>query len=66
MSLTEIMSSAKLSIYPIVGLIFFMIAFGAVMWRVFAKGNKQALDEASRIPLEDAPVNNISRASKRK
>ncbi len=66
MSLTEIMSSAKLSIYPIVGLIFFMIAFGTVMWRVFAKGNKQALDEASRIPLEDAPVTTFSRADEKK
>lgn len=56
MSLTEIMSSAKLSIYPIVGLIFFMIAFSAVLWRVFAKCNKKALDEASRIPLDDARV----------
>lgn len=62
MSLTEIMSSAKLSVYPIIGLIFFMIAFGTVMWRVFAKGNKRALDEASRIPLEDVPVTTFPRA----
>ncbi len=56
MSLTEVMSSAKLSVYPIVGLIFFMIAFGAVLWRVFSKGSKKAMEEAAHIPLDDARV----------
>lgn len=54
MSLTEIMSSAKLSVYPILGLVFFMIAFSIVLWRVFRKNSRDTMNAASRIPLDDA------------
>jgi cbb3-type cytochrome oxidase subunit 3 len=58
MSLTDIMSSAGLTFWPIAGLVLFMFAFVLVAFRTFGRGSKQAQQEAASLPLQDAPVIN--------
>lgn len=53
MSLTAIMSGAKLDFYAQVSLVLFLIAFGFVLWRVFAPRFKDTYDRAARMPLDD-------------
>jgi cbb3-type cytochrome oxidase subunit 3 len=56
MSLTEIMSSAGLTFWPIAGLVLFLLAFVMIGVRTFARGSKQSQSEAARLPLEEARV----------
>lgn len=53
MSLTEIMSAAKLSVYPTVALVLFLLAFGLILWRTFRPGSKEEQNHAANLPLED-------------
>ena len=56
MHLADIMSHAGLSGYAEVGMILFMLAFIGIVIRTFRPGNHQAMDAASRLPLEDDPA----------
>ncbi len=53
MSLTEIMSAAGLTLYPIVALVLFLFAFAIVLARVLNKRDANALEQHAHIPLED-------------
>jgi hypothetical protein len=53
MSLTEIMSRAGLTLYPIVALVLFLFAFAVVLARVLGKRNAKALEQHAHLPLED-------------
>jgi cbb3-type cytochrome oxidase subunit 3 len=53
MSLTEIMSGAGLSRYAEIALVFFLMAFGLVCWRVFSPSMTEHWRQASRLPFDD-------------
>jgi cbb3-type cytochrome oxidase subunit 3 len=53
MSLTDLMSGAGLSRYAEVALVLFLVAFVAAAVRLWTPGQRKALDEAARLPLED-------------
>lgn len=53
MSLTEIMSGAGLTLYPIVALVLFLFAFAIVLARVLSKRNARTLEQYAHMPLED-------------
>jgi cbb3-type cytochrome oxidase subunit 3 len=53
MSLTELMSGANLDGYAQVSLIFFMIAFALVLWRIFSPRFSETYRKAARMPLDD-------------
>jgi nitrogen fixation-related uncharacterized protein len=53
MSLTAIMSGAKLDFYAQVSLVLFLIAFGFILWRVFSPRFKDTYERAARMPLDD-------------
>lgn len=58
MSLTELMSSAGLTFWPIAGLILFIFAFVMIGVRTFGRGSRQSQHEAAQLPLEEARVVN--------
>lgn len=58
MSLTEIMSSAGLTFWPIAGLVLFLLAFLMIGVRTFSRGSRQDQKEAAMLPLEEARVIN--------
>ena len=51
MSLTDVMSNLKLSIFAEAPLIIFMVLFIGVCVRVFWLSSKAEMDDAARIPL---------------
>ena len=51
--LTDVMSHAGLSGYAIVAMILFMLAFGAIVWRVFQRSRRDEYLQAGRLPLDD-------------
>ena len=53
MSLSEIMSGARLSGYAEVGLVLFFVAFVLIVWRTFLPSRKRSLDRAAKLPLND-------------
>ncbi|MFO0830772.1 MAG: hypothetical protein U0637_02900 [Phycisphaerales bacterium] len=53
MSLTEIMSAAGLTFYPIAAMILFLLAFTIVLARVLSRKNARTLEQYSFMPLED-------------
>lgn len=53
MSLTDLMSSMKLTVWPEVALLIFLGAFFAIAVRTFRASQRGAQDEAGRLPLED-------------
>jgi cbb3-type cytochrome oxidase subunit 3 len=55
MSLTEIVSFLDLSVYPSVALVFFLVAFIAIIWQVMTR-SKQEIDDAANIVLNDNEV----------
>lgn len=55
MSMTEIVSFLDLSVYPSVALVFFLVAFIAILWRVMTRP-QQEIDEAASIVLNDDEV----------
>lgn len=55
MSLTEIVSFLDLSVYPSVALVFFLVAFIAIIWQVMTR-SKQEIHDAASIVLNDDEV----------
>jgi len=53
MRLSDIMSHSGLSGYAEVALVLFLIAFVAIVIRIFRPGAAPAMDEASRLPFDD-------------
>lgn len=58
MSLTDLMSSAGLTFWPIAGLVLFILAFLMIGVRTFSRSSKQGQSEAALLPLEEATVIN--------
>lgn len=54
--MSELMSSFKLTTYPIVALVLFLGAFLAVCVMIFRKSGRNSLRHAASIPLSDAPT----------
>ena len=52
MSMTEIVSFLDLSIFPSVALVFFLIAFVAIVWSTLTKP-KAEIQAQANIPLDD-------------
>jgi len=52
MRMTDIVSNMDLSIYPIIALIMFLVAFGIIAWRVVTKPRELSEHEAM-LPLDD-------------
>jgi len=52
-SLTDIMSSMKLSTYPQIAMCLFLLAFVAVAWRAYSRKRAPEMWAASMLPLED-------------
>ena len=51
MRLTDIMSHMDLSIYPQIGLVLFLVAFAAVVWKVL-RSEKQENQRRASMPLD--------------
>ena len=54
--LSDIMAHAGLSMYAEVALVLFLLVFIGIVIRTFSPSQRKALDEASRLPLEDEQV----------
>lgn len=54
MRLSDVMSHAGLAGYAVVALIFFLVAFIAVVVRVARRSSSPEFARASRLPLDDA------------
>lgn len=66
MSLTDVMSNLKLSIFAEAPLVIFMVLFIAVCVRVFWLSSKAEMDNAARIPLADSePIETRNSDSRR-
>lgn len=64
MSLTEIMSAAGLTFYPIVALVLFLFAFGMVLARLLSERNGETYERYAHLPLEgDEPMHSPARTS---
>lgn len=55
MSMSKVMSFLELSVYPSVALVFFLLAFFAIVWRVMTTP-RQDIDDAANIVLDDDRV----------
>ena len=55
MSMSKIVSFLELSVYPSIALVFFLVAFIAVIWRVMTT-KKQDIEDAANIVLNDDEV----------
>ena len=55
MKLTDVMSHSGLSGYALIAMILFLIAFVAILVRVFQPSRRQEFDRAGRLPLDDDP-----------
>ena len=53
MRLSDIMGAANLSVYAEIAMILFIVAFIAIVIRIFSPGRQQTYDAASRMPLDD-------------
>lgn len=53
MSLTDIMSSMELSMYPQIALALFLVVFAAIVTRVWSKRRKAEMTAAAHLPLQD-------------
>jgi cbb3-type cytochrome oxidase subunit 3 len=53
MSLTDIMSAAGLSRWAEAALLLFIVAFVAIVWRIFLPSRKRSYEDAARLPLDD-------------
>ena len=52
MSVTDIVSNMELSVYPIIALVMFLVAFGIIAWRVIVCPKAVSHDQAM-MPLDD-------------
>ena len=62
MKLADVMSASGLSMYAIVALLLFVIAFLAIVVRTFAPGSTARYDADARIPFSDDEPGPASRA----
>lgn len=53
MRLSDIMANAGLSGYAEIALVLFLVAFVAIVVRIFWPGRRREMDAASRMPLDD-------------
>jgi len=60
--LVDVMSASGLSIYAIVALLLFVIAFLAIVVRTFAPGSTARYDADARLPFSDDEPGPVSRA----
>ena len=51
--MSELISHFKLTTYPVVALVIFLIVFGAVCWRVFKPSQRADMDRNASIQLSD-------------
>lgn len=54
MSLSELMSSMHLAVYPQVALVIFLAVFAAVTWRIFTKRGREECRAMAMLPLREA------------
>ena len=59
MSLTDIMSGANLSLFPILGMVLFLGAFVLVAYRALTLGKGEDVDSLSRLALEDDDTSGV-------
>ena len=52
MKMMEIVSFLDLSVFPSVALVFFLVAFIAILWKTLTK-SKQEIEAQANIPLDD-------------
>lgn len=62
MKLADVMSAAGLSIYAVVALLLFVIAFLAIVVRTYAPGSTARYDADARIPFSDDEPGPAARA----
>lgn len=55
MSVTDVMSGARLTLLPQVALLLFLAAYAAVTIRVALRTDRSETEAASRLPLDDHP-----------
>jgi cbb3-type cytochrome oxidase subunit 3 len=53
MHLSDVMGHAGLAGYAIVAMILFMLAFAAIVWRVFQPSRRDEYERAGRLAVED-------------
>lgn len=53
MRLSDIMSHMQLTIYPIIGLVIFLIVFGLVAARALSKRRGEEYRRTAQLPLQD-------------
>lgn len=53
MRLSDIMGGANLSIYPIIALVAFMVAFCGIGFYLLTKRNRETFSRAKLMPLDD-------------
>ncbi|MEO1230648.1 MAG: cbb3-type cytochrome c oxidase subunit 3 [Myxococcota bacterium] len=53
MSLSKLMSSMDLSLYPQIALVIFLAVFAGVLVRLFSRKHAEEYEKASRLPLDD-------------
>ena len=51
--MSELISHFKLTTFPIVALVIFLIVFGALCWRVFRPSQRTDMNRNGAIPLND-------------
>ncbi|MBL8761621.1 MAG: cbb3-type cytochrome c oxidase subunit 3 [Phycisphaerae bacterium] len=51
--MSELISSFKLTTFPIVALVIFTVAFAALCWKVFRPGQRDQMNRHASIPLGD-------------
>ncbi len=56
MRLSDIMGNANLSVYPIIALVLFLIAFSAIVLYLFARRNQRIFEQAKQLPLADGEL----------
>lgn len=62
MKLSDVMSASGLSMYAIVALVLFVVAFLAIVIHTFAPRNAAGFARDARLPLEDEPTEPATRA----
>lgn len=56
MSLTDLMSGAGLTLYPILALAIFLAVFAVITARTFAPARREQLRDAGRLPLHEDTI----------
>ena len=53
MRLSDVISHMKLTSFPEIGLVIFLIVFAAIVWRVYLRRGARALESFKSLPLDD-------------